>query len=412
MVQNRSESTKTTRRLWILTEVYYPEEISTGYYMTSIAEGLAADREVIVLTGQPKHMARGTVAPKREYRNGVEIIRTHGTTLNKNILPFRLFNMLTIGISTFFQAVKRFRRGDHVLVVTAPPSLPVTTAMAALLRGASFTLLVQDSYPEILIAVGAAKKDSFFVGVVNFFNRWVYKYASSIIVMGRDMNELFLKKTAGLDVPIVTIPNWADLESIHPTPRESNKLLRELAVSDKFVFMYAGNIGHPTDVETLIECAAKLVDREEFHFVFIGDGAKKKWLKTTVEARSLTNVTVLDYRERAEQNVFLNACDIGLIALIRGMWGTAMPSRTYNIMAAGKPVLALTDEGSELARVIDEESIGWHLPPGDADHMLDTILRIYDDRNVLGEMGKRARAAALKKYSHAEAIESYRRTLS
>ena len=114
-------------RLWILTEVYYPEQISTGYYMTSIAEGLASDREVIVLTGQPKHMSRGLVAPKHENRNGVEIIRTRGTTLNKNVLIFRLINMMTIGISTFFQSVKRFRPGDHILVVTAPPSLPVTT---------------------------------------------------------------------------------------------------------------------------------------------------------------------------------------------------------------------------------------------------------------------------------------------
>ena len=403
---------ETLGRLWILTEVYYPEQISTGYYMTSIAEGLAKNREVLVLTGQPKHMSRGLVAPKQERRNGVEIIRTRGTTLNKNVLLFRLINMLTIGISMFFQSVKRFRRGDHVLVVTAPPSLPVTTTLAALLKGASFTLLVQDSYPEILIAVGAVKKDSFFVSVANFFNRWVYKYASNIIVMGRDMNELFQAKTTGLDVPVVTIPNWADLETVHPTPRESNELLNELGISDKFVFMYAGNIGHPTDVETLIECAARFVDREEFHFVFIGDGAKKKWLENRVSSLSLGNVTILNYRPRDEQIVFLNACDVGLVALIKGMWGTAMPSRTYNIMAAGKPILALTDDGSELARVIDEDDIGWYLPPGDPDSLLETILEIYERRRDLDEIGKRARDAALRKYSLASAIEAYSKAVT
>lgn len=400
-------ASETRNRLWILTEVYYPEEISTGYYMTSIAEGLAADRDVVVLTGQPKHMSRGLVAPKHEYRNSVEIIRTRGTTLNKNILLFRLINMLTIGISTFFQSVRRFRKGDHVLVVTAPPSLPVTTTLAALIKGSSFTLLVQDSYPEILIAVGAAKANSSFVNVVNFFNRWVYKYASNIIVMGRDMKELFVKKTAGLDIPIITIPNWADLESVRPTPRGNNRLLKELGISDKFVFMYAGNIGHPTDVETLIECAARLIDREEFHFVFIGDGAKKKWLENRVNELSLKNVTILDYRPREEQIVFLNACDVGLVALIKGMWGTAMPSRTYNIMASGKPILALTDDGSELARVIDEDDIGWHLQPGDPERLLETILRIYDNRDKLAEMGERARVAALAKYSKASAIAAY-----
>ncbi len=399
-------------RLWILTEVYYPEEISTGYYMTSIAEGLAADRDVRVLTGQPKHMSRGMVAPKREIRNGVEIIRTSGTTFNKNILPYRLINMVTIGASMFFQSIKRFQKGDHILVVTAPPSLSVTTALAALLRGASFTLLVQDSYPEILIAVGTLKKNSFFANMINFFNRWVYKYASKIIVMGRDMNELFLKKTAGLDVPIVTIPNWADLESVHPSPRSNNKLLKELGILDKFVFMYAGNIGHPTDVETIIECAAKLAGNERVHFVFIGDGAKKKWLEKRVNELSLRNVTVLDYRPRGEQVIFLNACDVGLVALIKGMWGTAMPSRTYNIMAAGKPVLALAEKNSELARVIDEHGIGIYVEPGDADALTDAIMKLYGSGVELDKMGKRAREAALKEYSLWVAVDAYRKALT
>ncbi len=397
--------------LWVLTEVYYPEEISTGYYLTSIAEGLAKYRNVKVLTGQPKHMARGKRAPKREIRHRVEIIRAWGTTLDKNILVFRLINMLTIGISIFFKSLKLFHKGDHVLVVTAPPTLPVTTTLAALIRGASFTILVQDSYPEILVAVGATKPDSLFVKFVNFINQWVYKYASKIIVMGRDMNELFVRKTAGLDLPVVTIPNWAELESIYPTPREENALLIKLGIADKFVFMYAGNIGHPTDIETIIDCAEKLLNREEFHFVFIGAGVKKAWLETQARERSLKNVTILNYRPRSEQIVFLNACDIGLVALIKGMRGTAMPSRTYNIMAAGKPILALTEKGSELARVIDEEGIGWHIAPGDSDKLFNVILEIYDNREDLADMGNRSRHAAIEKYSTTTAVESYRKAL-
>ncbi|MGE3465980.1 MAG: glycosyltransferase family 4 protein [Pyrinomonadaceae bacterium] len=398
--------------LWILTEVYYPEEISTGYYLTSIAEGLAATRSVKVITGQPKHMARGQMAPKREIRNDVEIFRAWGTTFDKNVLLFRLVNMLTIGISIFVKSLRLIRRGDHILVVTAPPSLPVTTTLAALLRGASFTLLVQDSYPEILIAVGAATPRSAFVRFVNFVNRWVYKYASKIIVMGRDMNELFAAKTAGLDVPVVTIPNWADLESIHPTARNQNQLLDELGLSEKFVLLYAGNIGHPTDVETIIDAAGELIAEEDLHFIFIGAGAKKKWLEAAVAERSLKNVTILDYRPRAEQNIFLNACNVGLVALIKGMWGTAMPSRTYNIMAAGKPILALTETGSELARVIDEDGIGAYVAPGDAHGLANSIRRLQGSRVELVEMGNRARQAALAKYSLATAVEAYRSALN
>ncbi len=397
--------------LWILTEVYYPEEISTGYYLTEIAEGLAKDRVVKVITGQPKHMSRGQLAPKYEVRNNVEIFRAGGTTLDKNVFVFRLVNMLTIGISIFLRSLKLFKKGDQVMVVTAPPSLPVTTALACLIRGASLTICVQDSYPEILVAVGASKPDSFFVSFAHFVNQWVYKHVSQIIVMGRDMNELFLRKTAGLDIPIVTIPNWADLETIHPTPRDQNPLLNELGIEDKFVLMYAGNIGHPTDVETIIESAEQLLENKDIHFVFIGAGVKKAWVEEQVRERSLKNVTVLDYRPRSEQNIFLNACDVGLVALIKGMWGTAMPSRTYNIMAAGKPVIALTDEGSELARVIDEDEIGWHIVPGNAAELSRLIEKAYAERHSLTALGNRARQAALAKYSTEKAVDAYRNAL-
>ncbi|MBP9665476.1 MAG: glycosyltransferase family 4 protein [Pyrinomonadaceae bacterium] len=398
--------------LWVLTEVYYPEEMSTGYYLTSIAEHLAKLRKVNVITGQPKHMARGVRAPKRETHNGVDIFRAWGTTLDKNVIAFRLVNMLTIGLSVFLSSLRHFRKGDQVMVVTAPPSLPVTTALAALIKGTSYTLLVQDSYPEILVAVGSAKADSAFVRFVHYINRWVYKHAAKVIVMGRDMNELFQKKTAGLDLPIVTIPNWADLETIEPLPRDDNALLRELAIEHKFVLLYAGNIGHPTDVETIVEAAERLREREDIHFLFIGAGVKKKWLDETVSQRKLANVTILDYRPRSEQTIFLNACDVGLVALIKGMWGTAMPSRTYNVMAAGKPIIALTDEGSELSRVIDEDGIGWHIEPGDARELESTILQAYDSRAKLSEIGRLARQAAEDKYSLLDACDAYQTALA
>lgn len=393
--------------LWILTEVYYPEVISTGYYLTEIAEGIAKERKVRVITGQPKHMARGLRARKREVRNGVEVIRAWGTTLDKNILPFRLINMLTIGASIFLRSLIEFRRGDQVMVVTAPPSLPVSTSLACLLRGASYSLCVQDSYPEILVAVGAVKPESLFVRSVNLINRWVYKHVSKIIVMGRDMNELFVRKTAGLDIPIVTIPNWADLETIEPRPSAQNRLLAELGLEDKFVFLYAGNIGHPTDVETIIDAADRLRTRDELHFLFIGDGAKKAWVADQIVARALQNVTLLDYRPRSEQTEFLNAGNVGLVALKEGMRGTAMPSRTYNIMAAGKPILALTDRDSELAKVVDEEQIGWHLEPGNPEALVQMINTAYQQRAEHEEMGRRARAAAEAKYSRDAAVRAY-----
>ncbi|MEO8042253.1 MAG: glycosyltransferase, partial [Acidobacteriota bacterium] len=173
-MQNESPTAK--ERLWIVTELYYPEETSTGYYLTRIAEGLANNFDVKVLCGQPTYSARGVLAPKHEHHEGVEIFRASGATLDKNVIVFRLVNMLTLGLLIFVSALRNFRQGDKVLVVTTPPSMPFVAAAASLLKGASYILLIHDNYPEILIAVGKSKPDSVVARTLSFFNRWLYKY--------------------------------------------------------------------------------------------------------------------------------------------------------------------------------------------------------------------------------------------
>ncbi|MEP6704241.1 MAG: glycosyltransferase family 4 protein, partial [Acidobacteriota bacterium] len=369
------------------------------------------DFDVKALCGQPTYSARGIVAPKQEIHNGVEIFRASGTTLDKNVIVFRLLNMLTLGVSVFCKALKHFRQGDKVLVVTTPPSMPFIVALAALVMGSSYILLIHDNYPEILIAVGKSTARSPLAKTISFFNRWLYKYAAKIIVVGRDMHELLIRKTVGLDIPIVTIPNWAELESVEPLPREGNGLLEELGLSEKFVLLYAGNLGHPNDLESIVECAHMLRDEAALHFIFLGAGAKRKWLETRVVQLSLKNITVLDPRPRSEQTVFLNGCDVAVVSLVNNMLGVSMPSRTYNILAAGKPILALTEDGSELARVVHEEGVGWVVPPGDPQLLKETVLEILGSRDHLAAMADAARTAALGKYSLEAAIEKYRSAL-
>jgi len=393
----------------VVSEVFYPEETSTGYYLTEIAEGLSTDFDVKVLCGQPNYSIRGTRAPKKESHEGVEIFRAAGTTLNKNVIIFRLINMLTLGVSMFFHGLKRFRRGDNVLVVTTPPSMPFIVALTSLLKGATYNLLIHDLYPQVLVAVGKARSDSSVVKVIEFFNRWLYKHAKAIIVVGRDMKQLVQAKSSGFDVPISVIPNWAELEDVRPQSRDNNQLIRELGLQNKIVILHAGNIGYPTDVETIIKSLSDLDD--SFHFVFIGAGVKRSLIEAAISEKTLRNLTLLDPRPREEQTAFLNACDIGLVSLVDGMYGSAMPSKTYNLMAAGKPVLAITDAGSELAQVIEEEGIGWHVRPGDVEGFVNKLKEISLERSKFQEMGQRARRAAETTYSISDALEKYKRAL-
>ena len=398
-------------RLWVVTELYYPEETSTGYYLTRIAEGLTDDFEVKVLCGQPNYSARGIKAPKREIHKNVEIFRAFGTTFDKNIILFRLVNMLVLSFSTFFKALSNFKKGDKILVVTTPPSMPFIVAIASLIKGAGYVLLIHDNYPEILIAAKKTNENSLLAKTLNYFNRWLYKYTAKIIVCGRDMSKLIEKKTAGLDIPVETIQNWAELETVEPLPRQENALLKELEIEDKLVFLYAGNMGYPNDLESIVSCAEKLKNDERFCFVFLGAGVKRKWLEREVETKLLTNVKLLAPRPRSEQNIFLNACDVAIVTLVKKMWGVSMPSRTYNILAAGKPILALTENDSEIAKVVAEDQVGWVAEADEPEKLLKKIFQIYDEKNRFEEMGKNARNSALEKYSLKTALEKYKVSL-
>lgn len=398
--------------LWVVTELYYPEETSTGYYLTRIAEGLTDKFDVKVLCGQPNYLARGTRAPKREIHKNVEIFRSFGTTLDKNVIVFKLINMLTLSFSIFWKALFQFKRSDRVLVVTTPPSLPFIAAFASLIRGASYTLLIHDNYPEILIAAEKASENSFAVKTLNYFNRWLYKYASKIIVVGRDMKILVEKKTEGLDIPIETIQNWAELETVEPADRNDNRLLNELGLTDKFVFLYAGNMGYPNDMESIVWCAENIKKDLPVHFVFLGTGVKRNWLEKRVAENKLQNVTILSPKPRSEQTIFLNSCDVSIVSLVKKMWGVSMPSRTYNLLAAGKPILALTEEDSELARVVDEENVGWTVPPGQPEKLLKKIEEVYFEKNKIPEIRIRSRKSALEKYSLEVALEKYKNAIN
>jgi glycosyltransferase involved in cell wall biosynthesis len=131
-----------------------------------------------------------------------------------------------------------------------------------------------------------------------------------------------------------------------------------------------------------------------------------------VKRRKLVNVTILDPKPRSEQIVFLNACDVGVVSLISSMKGVSMPSRTYNIMAAGKPIIAIADPGSEIALVTEEDKIGIVVSPNDPPELETAVRRFANlDTSELAAMGLRSRQAAITKYSLETALNAYRTAL-
>jgi len=387
------------RRLWVLSEVYYPEETGTAYYITKIAEHLAETRDVAALCVQPSYSKAGDRAPAREKHKGVEIYRCGAILPRRKTIAARLLKMTSVTLSLSLSAVLRVRPGDSILVVTNPPTLPVMAALVSLVLRVPYILVVHDMYPDIMAACGLTTTRSLMYKLMQRVSRFVLRRASKITTIGRDMlARLAEARGTGTSDGITVIPLWSDCGEVHPARKEENALLDQLGLSGKMVVLYAGNMGDPHGIETLAAAARVLAEDEEVHFLFIGSGPKQQIIEELVESGA-GNVTILAPRPRAEQEDFLNACDVSILSLVSGMLGLAVPSRTYNIMAAGKPVIALVSQASETANVVREEGIGWVVEPGNPEQTVEAILAAKQNRQLLREMGARARAAAEAKYS-------------
>jgi len=400
------------RRLWVLSEVYYPEETGTAYYITKIAEHLAETRDVAALCVQPSYSKAGEKAPARERHNGVEIYRCKAILPRRKTIAARLLKMTSITLSLSLNALIRVSRGDSILVVTNPPTLPVMAALISLFLRVPYILVVHDIYPDIMAACGLITTRSPVYKLMQNVSRFVLQRASKITTIGHDMLvRLVEARGKGASDGIAVIPLWSDCRDVHPMRRDENALLAKLGLSEKMVVLYAGNMGDPHGIDTLAEAARILAEDEEVHFLFIGSGPKRQIVEELVESGA-GNVTVLPPRPRAEQEGFLNACDVSILSLRSSMLGLAVPSRTYNIMAAGKPMIALVSQTSDTANVVREERIGWVVEPGNPNKVVEAILAAKQNPQLLREMGVRARAAAETKYSPEIILKQFDNLLS
>lgn len=396
----------------LFAEQYYPEQASTSHFLTHIAEGLADEFPVWVITGPPTIGLRATAAPSREQRNGVQIARCGGTRFSQQSLPGRLLNMVSRTVMMFWRGLRVCKIGDVVIVVTNPPLLPFIVLLLKWLRGCRFVLLIHDVYPEAAIAAGLLTPSSPLVQAGELFNRLLYRRSDRIVTLGRDMSWLVESKLGGHSTAVRCIPHWYDPDAPPPFARDAHPLLMRYGLADRFVVLYAGNMGRTHDLAVVSRAAEALHERRDIHFICMGSGAKRAWLERFVSEHGLSNVLLLPPCPPSELILHLSACDVAVITFVRGMAGISVPSRLYNQMAAGRPILAATDAWSELALVIREERIGWVVEPGDVEGVVAVLQAAVDDREGCRTRGARAAQAVQERFSLSEAMTSYKRLCS
>jgi glycosyltransferase involved in cell wall biosynthesis len=379
---------------------YPPDAASTAYILGELTEDLAKWHEIEVVAGRPSYNAGVTTYRPR----GVRVTRVPSTAFSRRSLVGRGLNYVTFTFLSFLRACLT-QRPDVVVTMTDPPIIGVIGVLTAARFRRPFVQVSHDVFPDIAVALGKLR-NPLVVRLWRTLNRSVRARADKLVVVGRDMHEKLAEE--GVDpTKLAFIPTWSNRQSLDRAEIERTR--EHTGWTDAFVVMHAGNMGLPQDLGTLIEAAERLRDHDDISIVFVGDGAVKADLVRTAERQCLSNVVFFPYRQREEAQALMAAADVHIVSLVPGLWGCAAPSKTYGIMAAGRPFIAAVDPGSEPARIVEEFGCGLHVPAGDAAALADAILKIRDA--PLEEMGRCAQAAFLQRYERSAATTATRQLL-
>jgi glycosyltransferase involved in cell wall biosynthesis len=355
----------------------------SGYLTTDVANAFKCDYEqVVLMLGQ--HIQSG-----RSLHPSVHIQRTF--RYNRATTVKRLWTWCVTAAHLFLLLCWKYRH-HHVLYYTNPP----LAYFNALVFKNPFGLVVFDVYPDSLKLSGI-KEPWFIYRAWKWVNKKVFAKAQVIITLSEGMKQQLEQYVSGDKIRVVSI--WPASENLKPIGKESNEFLKSHGWVNKFIVIYSGNMGAGHKLDVLIEAAYELQNHEDILFLFIGDGLKKDALFKKTMERCLYNVRFLPWQEPAILPNSLAAGDIAVVSLEPAATHASVPSKTFNYMAVGAPILAIGSPGSELEKLVLNHEIGFYTNGRDVAEIKSFILDLYHDRSKRDFLSKKSFAAS-KGYSY------------
>ncbi len=387
-------------KLAILSLYFHPDAGANAVIITQLAQRLVArGHHVSAICGMPHYndnriwpSYRGRLS-RRERLGKIEVHHTwlylpaHKASICGRLLSYISFNILSV-LAGLLGA-----RPDVILA----PSPPLTIGLAAwfigLLRRAPYIYNVQDIYPDIAVRLGALK-NRHLIRLFGWMESFVYRRAAAISVISEGFRQTLIRK----GVPprkIAVIPNFVDIDYITPRPKE-NPFARREGLLDRFVVLFAGNAGLSQGLEHVLQAAKALSGHPEILFLMVGNGVAKPALQAQAAEMGLSNVRFLPFQPWEQVPDLYASADLCLIPLRVGIAQESVPSKALTIMAAGKPIVASVDRGSDICTELHLAGCALCTPPEDPAALASAILELYADparRQRLGASGRRYVAA-------------------
>ena len=388
---------KIAGKIVVASQHYPPDTSTTAAIMAEIACRLAAEHEVVVLSGWPGPLPASQSGPGRP-----RVVAIKNRMASKAALVRRAVSELMFAARTFVALIRQLRRGDVVLTVTAPFMLPYAVAAAARLRGARSALIMHDLFPDVLVMAGLLKPGSLVTRTMRAAHGLMFRALNAVITIGRDAERPLLSYSGMTRNKIRFIPNWATLVP-GARPITSENPFRK-ALSARFVVGLSGNLGFTHDPDIVFEAARLLKDQPEIHFLLSGWGIGFERLKQLQAEAKLANVTFVSRVEDAELEALLAAANLWIIPYRKDVAGVSVPSRFYNLLAVGRPVALVSEPEAEAALTVVENGLGWVVTPGRADQLADAI-RAASGADDGAMAGRAVKAAA--KFDRTVAMNAY-----
>jgi colanic acid biosynthesis glycosyl transferase WcaI len=375
----------------LLLNLYYPPDTSaTAKMAAAFIEPLAQKHDVTLICGRPSYdptERRSWRLWQTERENGVRVVRVGSTAYPRTQMARRVFNYLSYVALSVPKAL--FTSCDVVLAMTDPPFEGIVGAFVATLKRKPFVYNIRDMYPDMAVG-GSIVEPGLLARIWEKLHRWALRRATVVVVLGEDMRNRILSK--GMDPSrVVIVRDGTELSAKPEEAQLDESIVQAIRNGFKFVLLHAGNLGFYGAWETLIDGARQL-SNDGVGLVFVGDGAQKERIQ--ILSGGASNVRFLPFFPSSKIPSVLAAADAHVITVKRGLEGVVVPSKMYGILAAGKPILAVTPDECDVASLGKRRGFSVSANPDKPEAIVEQVRRLLADPNQLQRMGQAASSLA------------------
>ncbi|HEV2827628.1 MAG TPA: glycosyltransferase family 4 protein [Pyrinomonadaceae bacterium] len=383
-------------KILLLNQCFYPDVMATAQQLTDLAVGLTAEGHSVTVIASDRGYDDPTRRfPRRETWKGIQIIRISSATLGKQARWRRAANFASFLINCALRLLMS-PRFDVVVALTSPPLISFLGALFVRLKGGKFFFWVMDLNPDEAIAAGWLKPDSRSARILARLLRYSLLHAQAIIALDHYMKARIVAKEVPQEL-VTVLPPWAHNDAVSFDQKGREEFRRQHKLEESFVVMYAGNHSPCHPLDTLVEAARRLSDREEIVFCFVGGGSEQRKVVEFAALHNLKNIRCLPYQPFDKLSASLSAADLHVVVMGDGFVGIVHPSKLYNILTIGSPFLYIGPKESPIAEIAAQvaangktRASAYAARHGDVENVVKDILEAVEQRQnrELGQLSE------------------------